>query len=621
MLADAFEPRALDTGGPAWERWLAILAARNRSPPRIDLAGSPAAGRSGPRPDRVTSCSTRLRSRRLAGVRRGLTAPRDPVRRRRSTWPGGWRRVLGLLVVPDRRAALLRETLAPRLRGFGGPPLTIPDERRDWVEERAAGCADRLRRAGYPVLGALGRPAAGVPGPRGASTSTTPTCWPWRSASCSADGGLGETLPEARSGAPPEDGRRRVTRPRVRKVILHVGSPEDRHVIPAGRAVPQPPDPRQARLLYPADRFDGHFLAALDLMRLPWGGLETQAVGAWDRLAAKVRSCPGTAIVSHEILATASRAQVGRALESLGADDGVEVHVVLSVRDLVRQIPAEWQENVKHRSPLTYRALPRTHPRPRAQAAASARGSGACRRSPTSSTGGAATCRRERVHVVTVPPPGSPRDLLWERFSTALGLDGDRPRPHRRARQPVARRTRDRAAAPDQPGGQLGARPGRLPAAGARAARPPDPVAPARARRGCGCRRASTPGCTSSSCPGSRRSRSGGTTSSATSPTSSVPSPSRPEAHRPRHARPSVRWRAPPSTRSGRCCSRTPGSRGEEARLADELQQVREELDRAYLRPTFIARRKLVRRLEHSGVGRGLMRLYRAARGRNSRSA
>ena len=59
-------------------------------------------------------------------------------------------------------------------------------------------------------------------------------------------------------------------------------------------------------------------------------------------------------IVSHEILATASRQQVRRALESFG---DAEVHVVLSARDLVRQIPAEWQENVKHRRTLGYRAF------------------------------------------------------------------------------------------------------------------------------------------------------------------------------------------------------------------------------------------------------------------------
>lgn len=30
----------------------------------------------------------------------------------------------------------------------------------------------------------------------------------------------------------------------------------------------------------------------------------------------------------------------------------------------------------------------------------------------------------DRVHVVTVPPSGAPRGLLWQRYSDALGLDG-----------------------------------------------------------------------------------------------------------------------------------------------------------------------------------------------------
>ena len=28
----------------------------------------------------------------------------------------------------------------------------------------------------------------------------------------------------------------------------------------------------------------------------------------------------------------------------------------------------------------------------------------------------------ERVHLVTVPPPGGPKQLLWKRFSIAFGL-------------------------------------------------------------------------------------------------------------------------------------------------------------------------------------------------------
>ena len=92
-------------------------------------------------------------------------------------------------------------------------------------------------------------------------------------------------------------------------------------------------------------------------MDLPWGGLEREAVGAWERLAAEVRAWDGTAIISHEILGTASRVQVARALESLDGTGDTEIHVVMSARDLVRQIPAEWQENVKHRRTMTYAAF------------------------------------------------------------------------------------------------------------------------------------------------------------------------------------------------------------------------------------------------------------------------
>ena len=54
----------------------------------------------------------------------------------------------------------------------------------------------------------------------------------------------------------------------------------------------------------------------------------------------------------REILARATKQQVRRALDSFG---DAEVHVVLSARDLVRQLPAEWQENVKHRRTVGFR--------------------------------------------------------------------------------------------------------------------------------------------------------------------------------------------------------------------------------------------------------------------------
>jgi hypothetical protein len=179
--------------------------------------------------------------------------------------------------------------------------------------------------------------------------------------------------------------------------------------------------------LYPADRFDAHFLAALDLMELPWGGLEQTAAGRWERLAAEVRAWPGDAVISHEILATASREQVARALSSLsGAPPGQEreLHVVMSVRDLVRQVPAEWQDNVKHRRTLGYRDFLAQITDP-ARATTVASWFWGVQEVPAILDRWGATLPPERVHVITVPKPGAPVNLLWERFAEAFGLDPD----------------------------------------------------------------------------------------------------------------------------------------------------------------------------------------------------
>lgn len=207
----------------------------------------------------------------------------------------------------------------------------------------------------------------------------------------------------------------------TRRLLLHVGTPK------SGTSFIQTVlfSHREALaaqgLLYPADRFDEQFLAALDLMELPWGGLEQQAVGAWDRVAARVRAWPGTSVVSHEVLARASRAQVATALESFG---DVEVHLVLSARDLARQIPAEWQENVKHRRTVGYREfLDRIRDPDRTDDVAS--WFWAVQEVPDILDRWGAGLPAAHVHVVTVPQPGSSPTLLWERFAGLLGLDPD----------------------------------------------------------------------------------------------------------------------------------------------------------------------------------------------------
>ena len=144
----------------------------------------------------------------------------------------------------------------------------------------------------------------------------------------------------------------------------------------------------------------------------------TRAVGIWDRIVAEAGAWSGTVLISHELFASATKEQAARAIASFG--DDTEVHVVVTARDLVRQIPAEWQEHVKHRSTKTLPEfvddLRRRHRRGRA-------GSGRCRTSRTCVDRWGSTLPPAQVHVVTVPPAGADPGTLWDRFATLLGLD------------------------------------------------------------------------------------------------------------------------------------------------------------------------------------------------------
>nr|WP_218852177.1 hypothetical protein [Nocardioides panaciterrulae] len=368
---------------------------------------------------------------------------------------------------------------------------------------------------------------------------------------------------------------------------------------------------------YPADRFDAHFLAALDLMRLPWGGLEQEAVGAWDALAEQVRRWPGTAIISHEILATASRAQVGRALASLGHGEGVEIHVVLSVRDLVRQIPAEWQENVKHRRTLSYARFLEQIRDPRREGAIATWFWGV-QEVPDILDRWGHDLPPHRLHVVTVPPPGGPRALLWQRFSRALGLEGldldlepMRANPSlgvpetallRRVNQavikdldPPAYRPLVRELLAHQ---TLSRRTG-----SPRLALPPDvhPWAQELA----------------AAWAAEIKEREYDVVGDLADLTGA---PVRPRFADPDHPREKQVAGAAVDAITALLLDNA-RLRQAEARLAGELHETRQALDRAYLRPSYRLREKLVRRLEDGRAGRLLLRAYRMARGRSSRSA
>lgn len=156
-----------------------------------------------------------------------------------------------------------------------------------------------------------------------------------------------------------------------------------------------------------------HFQAALDLLDQDWGGPAGHAKGAWPQMVRKVRRAPDAAIISHEILAPASNDRIARVMNDLS---GAEVHIVYSARDLVRQLPAAWQESVKQGRQWRFeRFLARAE-----------RGDTFFMKAfdlPTVLSRWARNLPPERVHVVTVPPSGADPDELWLRFCRAFRID------------------------------------------------------------------------------------------------------------------------------------------------------------------------------------------------------
>ena len=177
---------------------------------------------------------------------------------------------------------------------------------------------------------------------------------------------------------------------------------------------------RPTGLVYPDAFGDAHHKAVWDLRETPRSARGDEGIeGSWARLAVdRVDDadwrCPASRV---SILSSRARPQIARAVASL---DG-EVHVIYTARDLVRQVPAVWQERIKNQKTLAYRdfvesVIDRTGLGRRsfwgAQDAARPSGAG-----PTTST-------RLAIHVVTAPPPGAPSRLLWDRFSRSPACAG-----------------------------------------------------------------------------------------------------------------------------------------------------------------------------------------------------
>jgi hypothetical protein len=200
-----------------------------------------------------------------------------------------------------------------------------------------------------------------------------------------------------------------------------------------------------------------HFRATQDLR-----GIEAAAddpsgswLGEWDALVAEAGRAGSDVVISHELLSAASADQAARAVRSLAP---MEVHVVIAVRDIATLLPAEWQETIKHGN--VHRYVPWVN---------------SLIERPTNRAGRlrwfwrvhdtmavlqrwTAELTPQQVHVVTVPHPGAPSSLLWERFAAVVGaasipvdLTATRPNASLGVAEAEMLRRLNRALPPDLP--------------------------------------------------------------------------------------------------------------------------------------------------------------------------
>ncbi|MDL9935540.1 sulfotransferase family protein [Gordonia sp. ABSL1-1] len=192
-------------------------------------------------------------------------------------------------------------------------------------------------------------------------------------------------------------------------------------------------------LLYPGNVISDHFHAAVHLQPgryLDW--VDPAFAGTWPKLLGQIKAWPQTSLLSHELYSTATSEQIAVLMDDLSFAD--EVHVIATVRDLGRQLPSVWQENVKNQRRASFADFVTSVRAHTPDAIADARAGAAD--APMAERGDeepfwefqnyvgildrwARAVGPEHVHLVTVPirGAGDDGDSLWDRFLSVMGVD------------------------------------------------------------------------------------------------------------------------------------------------------------------------------------------------------
>jgi len=144
--------------------------------------------------------------------------------------------------------------------------------------------------------------------------------------------------------------------------------------------------------------------------------------GTWSKVVDEIERWRGSSVVlSQEFMSAADESDARRLVATLAPR---RVSVIITARDLVRILPSHWQTSIKqgqHWSLSEFVGLiqdesPEAPKKP-------ARGFWKHHDLARMIEVWSKVIGIEQITVVTVPPAGSPPDLLWQRFASVLGID------------------------------------------------------------------------------------------------------------------------------------------------------------------------------------------------------
>lgn len=206
------------------------------------------------------------------------------------------------------------------------------------------------------------------------------------------------------------------------RLVLHIGTMKSGTSFLQSVLTSNPEAMAAQGLHFPLEKFGKQSRAVRLMFR---SAVDSENRLPWHNVVESARSFEGdTAVVSMEFL---SFSQPQKIAELLAPAQGLEIEVVLSVRDQFRAIPAQFQTYCRNFGTEGWESYLRTI-QARSRKAAKSRAHRTFHRAQDVASildnwCGAAGVNR--VSVVTVPPSDAPKELLWQRFAEAAGFAPD----------------------------------------------------------------------------------------------------------------------------------------------------------------------------------------------------